>query len=663
MTWGFCYRKKILTCATLLPHMTLKEVFLAIILLLNFGTGVFVVLKKPRDAVHQTFFLMMLGVMMWGLGLILMVQTEQFMWSRLIEYGFLVLVAGIIAFAYVFPDQERFPVNRWPVFLPLLFLWGIVPFGLIIEGAIFNGNNSAEPINGKLFPVFGVILFGYLLLMLFLFIRKYIKTRGIARRQMIYLFSGLSILVVSALVFDLILPSIGIAQLNFIGPLSAVVFAGLTAIAILKHQLMDIRFVIQRGVIYSAILALAGGLYASLILILGRLFRDTSDAPLIISSTILVVVGMFGAPMLERVFRSWTDRIFFKDRYDYADALQELSGVLYYSTSIASTIQNSTKVLKSIFRTEHVEIQFSKDIVKDKDSHENRRLVEMQQPIVFSHEIIGWIHVGVKKSGDLYRPKDKKLLATFAAQAAIALEKARLFQEVEDYSKTLEQRVIDRTERITTLQQEQEQMMVDISHNLQTPLAVLRTEATTVGDSSRFEKSIDELSQYVYRLMQFAEQSLSHEGRNPERFDFSGLVREQVEYFHTIATQKGIQLHASIQEDIFVTGYQDGIKDVLVNLVSNAFKYRTGGLDDQVWISLQQSNNMIELIVRDNGVGINKKDLPDIFRRFYRSRHISKEREGTGLGLAICKRIVEAHGGEIQVTSVEGEGSEFKILI
>ncbi|MGD2078774.1 MAG: ATP-binding protein, partial [Chloroflexota bacterium] len=118
------------------------------------------------------------------------------------------------------------------------------------------------------------------------------------------------------------------------------------------------------------------------------------------------------------------------------------------------------------------------------------------------------------------------------------------------------------------------------------------------------------------------------------------------------------------QEDLpLIDADPDRINQVLNNLVSNALRHtRDGGRID---LSAEAKKGVVLLRIRDNGAGIKPEDMPHIFERFYRGDKARQQNENgeSGLGLAIAKSIVEAHGGEISVASVSGQGSTFTVAL
>jgi two-component system, OmpR family, phosphate regulon sensor histidine kinase PhoR len=145
--------------------------------------------------------------------------------------------------------------------------------------------------------------------------------------------------------------------------------------------------------------------------------------------------------------------------------------------------------------------------------------------------------------------------------------------------------------------------------------------------------------------------------------DVNGVVQDALSALKQNADKNGITLRAQLPADpTLVIGDRDELAQVAQNLVQNAIKYgRRGGHVD---VSVSRHDARVELAVTDDGIGIAPEHLPRVAERFYRvSAQDSKERGGTGLGLAIVKHIVNRHRGELQITSVLGEGSTFTAVM
>jgi signal transduction histidine kinase len=385
-------------------------------------------------------------------------------------------------------------------------------------------------------------------------------------------------------------------------------------------------------------------------------------------------LGIFTVPYIDRYLRRKTDKFFFKDAYNYADALYGLSEKINQSVLIEDIKDLTEKTLQTILKTSTVTTSFvsrhqTSEVLEAIANHPNKTTLLV--PIVFNETIIGTIFLGEKKSGDDYTHEDVVLIKTFSHQIALAFEKARLFKEVQEHSRELEQRVADRTHQIQKLQEQQTQMMLDISHKLQNPLTIVKTELELLRkqmpwkkEFAFFEKTIDDISLFIYDLLHLARFE-AEEHHPKEQHDLSEHLLELLEYFETIADQSSITLEGKIAPDIHFVYSKKEMTELLTNLVSNAIKYmgETNGRERRITVTLTEDSGTITLAVADTGVGIDEKELPHIFERFYRAGAISATTiKGTGLGLAISKKIVEVHNGTISAQSAKGSGTIFTVV-
>jgi two-component system phosphate regulon sensor histidine kinase PhoR len=141
------------------------------------------------------------------------------------------------------------------------------------------------------------------------------------------------------------------------------------------------------------------------------------------------------------------------------------------------------------------------------------------------------------------------------------------------------------------------------------------------------------------------------------------ILAKVTELMQPRAEEKAIAYRIEIAEEpLLLTGFEDGLERVVMNLVSNAVKYTPEG--GQVTVRAWTEEDQLRLEVSDTGIGIPAEALPRIFTEFYRAKNArAMEVEGTGLGLVIAKDVVEQHGGEITVRSEVGQGSTFCVSL
>lgn len=211
-------------------------------------------------------------------------------------------------------------------------------------------------------------------------------------------------------------------------------------------------------------------------------------------------------------------------------------------------------------------------------------------------------------------------------------------------------------------------MVADVAHELRTPISNLRGYLEAIGDGivQPDEATIRSLSEEASTLSRLVndlqELSLADAGELKlilQPYDVSRLIREAVTALQAKAAAKKIDLSAELPHalpEISMDSHR--IRQVLNNLLDNAIAHT--GPDGKITVAASQQGNSISVSVADTGEGIPEADLPLIFERFYRvDKSRARATGGSGLGLTIVKRLVEAHGGAIEVKSRLGQGTTF----
>ncbi len=231
-------------------------------------------------------------------------------------------------------------------------------------------------------------------------------------------------------------------------------------------------------------------------------------------------------------------------------------------------------------------------------------------------------------------------------------------------------RAFNRTlERLENLFTSQQRFLADVSHELRTPLTVIKGNADLIRKLGPDDESLDSIKDEADRLTRMVGDLLllaqAESGKLPltlRSVILDELLTDVLQQMRVLAGDK-VRLKLTEIDQILINGDRDRLKQVLINLISNAVQYTPPG--GEVYLSLSKAGEMARIIVRDTGPGIGASDLPHIFDRFYRgekSRTRSKS-TGFGLGLSIAYFIVEAHGGRIEVASQEGRGTTFAVYL
>ncbi|PJF41628.1 MAG: GAF domain-containing protein [Chloroflexi bacterium] len=300
----------------------------------------------------------------------------------------------------------------------------------------------------------------------------------------------------------------------------------------------------------------------------------------------------------------------------------------------------------------HGEPRVIEDVLQDPDyfsgvdesiEFQTRNLLGV--PMRARNKVIGVLEAVNKQNGARFDHEDIRTLTTLASQAAIAIENARLFQ--------------------------QSDFIAEMVHELRTPLAALKASTVLLKrpdlPEDRRDDIIDTMQGETERLIRMTSDFLDvarlESGRtriDAAPFRLQKLIRECIEVVMPQANDRGVSIDAD-KTEFNVNGDRGKVKQVLLNLLTNAIKYNRDDGHIHIHLTLQQEQDQdfVEIAVADTGQGISKADQKNLFQKFYRVADTAGYTQGTGLGLTIAKHIVEAHNGHIWVTSEKGVGSTF----
>jgi signal transduction histidine kinase len=280
-------------------------------------------------------------------------------------------------------------------------------------------------------------------------------------------------------------------------------------------------------------------------------------------------------------------------------------------------------------------------------------------PLIREERVIGAFLVGRKQPG-AFSHDTVELLSTFASQSALAIENARLFRQLEQKSRELED-----------ASRHKSQFLANMSHELRTPLNAILGYTELIGDKiygevpekinevlERVQKNGRHLLGLINDVLDLSKIEAGQLALHLTDYSFGDVVQAVASSVGSLAAEKQLELTVDVAPEL-PTGRGDErrISQVLLNLVGNAIKFTDKG---KVAVRVSASDGTFLAAVADTGPGIKKEDQEKIFEEFQQSDgSLTKNKTGTGLGLAIAKNIVELHGGRIWVESVLGEGSTF----
>ena len=284
-------------------------------------------------------------------------------------------------------------------------------------------------------------------------------------------------------------------------------------------------------------------------------------------------------------------------------------------------------------------------------------------PMLRQGEAVGAINVTRREPGP-FSEAEVALLKTFADQAVIAVENVRLFKELEGANREL-----------SAASQHKSEFLANMSHELRTPLNAIIgfSEVLTERMFGELNEKQDEYLKDIYAsgthllslINDILDLSKIEAGRMELEltdFDLPTALDNALMLVRERAGRRGIALEHSVDERLGeIRGDERKVKQVLLNLLSNALKFTSEG--GRVEVRAGMVDGMAEISVTDTGVGIAPEDQGAIFEEFRQVGTAEKKAEGTGLGLTLCRKFIELHGGKIWVKSQVSVGSTFTFTI
>jgi signal transduction histidine kinase len=282
-------------------------------------------------------------------------------------------------------------------------------------------------------------------------------------------------------------------------------------------------------------------------------------------------------------------------------------------------------------------------------------------PMLFKRQAIGVLEAVNKLENQGFDQHDLQILSTLAAQAAIAIENARLVTELQDANT-----------RLAELDRLKSNFIAIASHELRTPLTLILGYASFLRQEAdeAASKKLDMVLQGATQLQRLIEDmvNLNHLETgsvelNWSKFDLGTLIQEAIERQQEFALARSLEISTSMPvAPLSVRADREKIDIVLNNLLNNAIKFTPPG--GHIQVTMRPQTGAVAVSVIDTGIGIPADELKHIFERFHQvASHLTRREGGMGLGLPIAQGIVELHSGRIWAESVKGRGSRFTFTL
>jgi two-component system NtrC family sensor kinase len=491
-----------------------------------------------------------------------------------------------------------------------------------------------------------------------------------------------------------------------VGNVGNVAYTAIVAYAIVRHRLMDIDVVVTKGVAYAAVsfVLIVPAWFATLWLqrlSFGQTHRDFSFAILLM----FIAVGLL-FPALRMRAQSRIGQSLFRQKHEYRAALGVFTRSIVRILDREKLIRELATTLGDALQLDRVAIVLGSDardaysvrfavgtppittefaeqhalvtslsrrqqaVLRDEfeaspDPAERTVVAEVCRrngwevciPLTAGSKLIGFISLGGKRKLEAFSAEDLDLLETLGAEAAVALENARLYEELKK-----SQDIIRRADRLSALGT----LAAGIAHEVRNPLVSIQTffqlAPERLHDEEFFTTFLGMTSNEVKRISDLITELLAF-ARSPTRslrpVDLNETVERVVTLLEPEARKQKLTLVRTLSGTMpFVQADADQIKQVLINLILNAIQATPpeGTIVVCSRSVVHRDVTFGQVEIRDTGVGIPAEQLDHIFDPFFTTKD-----KGTGLGLAIAHQIITEHGGFITVGSTEGKGTSFFI--
>jgi len=698
--------------------------------------GLFIYFKNKKVKINQSFALFCLSVAFWSYAYYFWqiadnAKTALF-WSRELMFGAIFIT--IFYFHFILRLLNKIKENKKILifgYLIFIFFFFTNFSSLIVKNVRPKLGFSFWPDPGIFYHLFLFFWLFYAVYAIYFLFKEYYSSSGIKQSQIRYILIGTILGYLGGATNYLLWYDIPISP---IGNWTTTLYLTIVAYAIIKYRLMDIGMAVKRSTIFSLIVIVITAIYAmSAYLVSWIIFGGTYtfQTQIITGLIVALLVAIAFRPLYEWL-KNITDGFLFKGEYLPQELMADISDVVSRTLDLDTVIDTlKNKIIKAL-RIRKIEIIILEDEeanlsitrgdflmtskkkkalkkiiayfknqrevlvleeLKRKHEEENKSdkahsLIEEIEnlkafliiPLMVKNKLVGLFLLSAKRSGDMFTNEDIKTLETIASQAGIAIENSRLYEEMKDFSKTLQKEVNSQTKelrdanvRLKQLDSAKSEFISLASHQLRTPLSIIKgyvsmmMEGTWGQVTDKQKEQLNKVYLSNERLIKLVEDLLTVSRIESGRLDFKwelvsleDMVESVIEEFSQKASKRNLYLKYIKSKEGLPKIRIDSLKirQVVQNLVDNALHYtKKGG----IIIRLKKKGSKIVFSIKDTGIGISQKEQVALFEKFSRGREVGKmHTEGVGLGLYLGAKMVIAHHGKIWIESEgKGKGSTF----
>ncbi len=619
--------------------------------------GLFVYLQGRKKSANILLALYTVAVASWSfgqfMGAIVPSYGQGLFWARFHLAGAIFIPVFFVHFVSAFLGRKKDQV-----ILPSYIL-GVVIF-LVSFTSLFVPSVSTKvgfryfPDPGPAFVIYSIMFAVLVSRGLYELVRAYISSKGLAKNQI------LQVIIASVIGFSggsmMFLPVFNVPIFPF-GYYLVPLYIVIAIYAFMRHRLLDISIVIRKGLVYSIITLTVTVFYVLVILLLQEGFKVvTGVSSFLAAFSTVLLLAVFLNPFRDRIQR-YVDMIFFKSRHDYQKALKSLSAMIRDTFDLDELLELVARNLKDIVKADDVAVHLY-DVRSKRYVLAKGREAGTEGGPVFNLSVkgkpVGMLRLGPKLSQDEYSQEELDLIASVSNQLAVSIENAMLASDMLEAQRQL--MLSDKLATVGTL-------AATLAHEIKNPLASIKGFSQIIGKaikekdeeaisdfSAVVPKQLDRINEMIEKLLR-----LSRPARPEKRpVSVNSVLDEIVKLLERQCIKSGVRVEKDYEGELVIDGDANQLTQAFMNIIINSIQAMPGGGE----LKLKIQNSRFKAVeITDKGKGIEREKLEHIFDPFFTTKE-----SGTGLGLAVTKKIIDDHGGKIEIESMPGKGTTFRII-
>lgn len=725
-------------------YINVAVIIISVILLL------FVLANNIKNPRNLSFAFLLFWTIVWMATVTLTDNASDLQsalyWAKLTIVGPIFMLPTVFSFSLIYPKGEiKSFLNKFLIVFPLALLL-LVPTDLnVINISLETWGTALEVgILYYLYFVFFIFYFGYAT---FILIKKTVKSTPKVRKQIRYVVIGILLSGFFAVLTNLVLVITDLQEASILGPPSIIFLILFTGYSIFRFQFLDIRVVIGRFTYYFLLGVLVTGAYYIVLLVDSALLENPLDITGLVTAIPFSILFITFYDRFKRFIQTNVESRLINPGFDPNEVIVEfnkrISAVLdveeigrILEDTVSRTIRPDLikvyiklsdktksvvgrvidkditlnydhligfwrKVNYSYIYLDQIESEVPRGFMKEFDSLsvivETMREEEIKLilPLGKGEDFDGALLLGSKEADSPYNSVQIKYLQSLCEIVTLALARSKLYEEVQQFNETLQEKIKLATEEIqsqnTRLSEALriERDMLDVlGHELRTPLGTIRNalgvleikykaKGMTDKDIENFfhigGENIKREVQLLETILASAKIDNDKLDMNFEKVDAKDVVSDSFEAYKYDAEKKGLKLMLTLPNTTEVPAFADRVRiqQVMDNLTSNAIKYTPTG---EVELRLDDEGKFLRFSVRDTGEGIPEEDISKLGTKFFRANmYLNSQGKigdrriirpgGTGIGLYVVYQIVKFMYGAVDVKSKVGKGSTFSFTV